>query len=137
MITSEKQYQASKEQLAMLQESFDTKIKENIPEVVREAGKAQLQDLMSELQQEVDEYENLTSSNVKDIPIHSIQDLLVAPIRYRIAARMSVDAFSRKVGISARQIHRYEAAAYTNTNTSTLTLILEKLELKIDGHVSR
>ena len=61
---------------------------------------------------------------------------MVTPIRYRIVSHMSVDAFSHKVGISARQIHRYEAANYSNANTSTLTKILEKLDVSLDGRVS-
>ncbi len=61
---------------------------------------------------------------------------MLTPIRYRIASHMSVDAFSRKVGVSARQIHRYEAEHYSNTNTSTLTKILEKLDVNLDGHVA-
>ena len=61
---------------------------------------------------------------------------MVTPIRYRIISHMSVDAFSLKVGVSARQIHRYEAANYSNANTSTLTKILEKLDVSLDGHVS-
>ena len=107
-----------------------------MPELVGKCGKAQLQDLIDEVRQAIDEYEKLKNSSVKEIPVHSIQDLLVAPIRYRIASHMSVDAFSRKVGISARQIHRYEAACYKNTTTSTLTGILEKLGLTIEGHWS-
>ena len=134
MITSDKQYQASKDQLVLLRESFNAPVNEKIPEVVRAVGQVQLQDLIDEVQQDIEEYEKLKNSDVEEIPVHSIQDLLVAPIRYRIASHMSVDAFSRKVGISARQIHRYEAAFYKNSNTSTLTKILEKLDLKIEGH---
>lgn len=38
-----------------------------------------------------DEYDALKNSRPEDIEIHSRDDLLTAPIRYRIAAHMSVD----------------------------------------------
>lgn len=136
MITSDKQYTASKKQLTMLQEALASDMKKDIPEVVKEAGKAQLEELLAEVQAEIIEYENLRSLNLKDLEIHSVQDLMVTPIRYRIVSHMSVDAFSRKVGVSVRQIHRYEAANYSNANTSTLTKILEKLDVSLDGRVA-
>ncbi len=60
---------------------------------------------------------------------------MAIPIRYRIAAHMSVDAFSRKVGVSARQIARYERESYKNTNTSTLRKILGGLNIHLDGKI--
>lgn len=135
MITSDKQLEASKQQLAMLQQSLIAPVDENITEVVRNASKVQLQNLIDDVQKEIADYERLKSAGIQDIQIHSVDDLLVAPIRYRIASHMSVDAFSRKVEVSARQIHRYEAESYKNVNTSTLTKILEKLNLHINGRV--
>ncbi len=136
MITSDKQYAASKKQLAVLQESLATDMKKDIPKLIKEAGKAQLQELIDEVQSEIAEYETLKSCDLEDLKIHSIQDLMVIPIRYRIVSHMSVDAFSRKVGISARQIHRYESENYNNANTSTLKKILDKLDVSLDGHVT-
>ena len=48
---------------------------------------------------------------------------------------MSIDAFSRKVGISARQIIRYERDKYQNTNSSTLRKILDVLNIHLDGKI--
>jgi transcriptional regulator with XRE-family HTH domain len=61
---------------------------------------------------------------------------MVVPIRYRIASHMSIDAFSRKVGISARQIIRYERDKYQNTNSSTLRKILDVLNIHLDGKIA-
>jgi len=136
MITSDKQYKASKEQLAMLSESMTSTRKEEVPEVIETASKAQIQELMDEIQLSVEEYEKLKSSKPSDIEIHSLDDLMVVPIRYRISAHMSIDAFSRKVGISARQIARYETESYQNTNSSTLRKILGVLEINLNGKVA-
>lgn len=76
-----------------------------------------------------DEYDALKNSRPEDIEIHSRDDLLTAPIRYRIAARMSVDEFGRRVGVSARQIVRYESEGYQNITSSTLQKILKGLSI--------
>lgn len=136
MITSDKQHIAAQQQLAMLKESLVATIKTNVPDEIRNVSKAQIQELIDQIQSDISEYESLKTLNLKDLEIHSIHDLMVTPIRYRIVSHMSVDAFSHKVGISARQIHRYEAANYSNANTSTLTKILEKLDVSLDGRVS-
>ena len=136
MITSDKQYAAAKEQLVMLMESISLPMKKDVPGVIEKAGKAQLQELIAEIQLKMDEYDVLKNSKPSDIEIHSLDDLMTAPIRYRIAAHMSVDAFSRKVGVSARQIARYELENYQNTNSSTLRKILEGLNINLEGKVA-
>ena len=136
MITSNRQYEAAKKQLVMLEESLSAPKKTGVPEAVRQAAKAQTLELMAEIQESIDEYEALRNSKPTDVEIRSLDDLMVAPIRYRIAARMSLDEFGRKVGVSARQIARYELEGYQNINTSTFQKILRKLNLRLDGSVA-
>jgi len=136
MITSDKQYKAAEAQLAMLTQSFSSPIKKGTPDIVAKAGKTQLQELIAEIQRDLEEYDVLKSSKPSDIEIHSLSDLMVVPIRYRIASHMSIEAFSRKVGVSARQIARYETENYQNTNSSTLQKILGVLNIHLDGKVA-
>lgn len=135
MITSDKQYEAAKKQLAMLVESLAAPAKEGIPEEIKQANKVQTGELIKEIQQEIDEYENLRNSKPTDVEIHSLEDLMVAPIRYRLAAHMSIDEFSRKVGVSARQVARYELEGYQNINVRVLQKILKGLNVHLDGKV--
>ena len=95
-----------------------------------------MHELADEIQRNMEEYDRLKESNPSDIEIHSLDDLMVVPIRYRIAAHMSVDAFSRKVGVSARQITRYETENYQNTNSSTLRKILGMLDIHLNGKIA-
>lgn len=136
MITSDKQYAAAKKQLVLLTTSVSSARKEGVPDFIAQAGKAQMQELISEIQMNIEEYERLKESKPSDIEIHSLDDLMIVPIRYRIAAHMSIEAFSRKVGVSARQIARYETENYQNTNSSTLRKILEMLDIHLDGKVA-
>lgn len=136
MITSDKQYTATKKQLAMLTESLSCTKKKDVPDVIEKAGKSQLQDLINEIQKSIDEYDMLKNSKPSDIEIHSLDDLIVTPIRYRIAAGMSVDTFGRKVGVSSRQIARYENEKYQNINSSTLQRILGVLNIHLNGKIA-
>jgi len=136
MITSYRQNEAAKRQLEDLTKSLTRPMKENVPKVVTNAGKAQLQGLIAEIQRDLDEYESLKNSRPEDIEIHSLDDLICTPIRYRIAAHMSIDEFGRKVGVSARQIIRYEREGYQNINSNTLQKILKELNIHLKGKVA-
>ncbi len=53
-----------------------------------------------------------------------------------ITLPMSIEVFGRKVGMSARQIARYEKEEYQNITTSTLQKILGNLDIHIDGKIA-
>jgi len=136
MITSNRQYKAAQEKLTMLKTSLKAAIKKGIPEIIAKAAKGQLQELISEIEVEIKEYVSICQTKPSKIKINSLDDLMVAPIRYRLASHMSVEAFARKVDISTRQIMRYEAENYQNTNTTTLNKILGHIKLKLKGKVA-
>ena len=135
MITSDKQYKAALQQLEMLSISLSRPINQGVPTVVENAAKSQIKELISEIKSNIKEYTKTTSCSV--IEIHSLDDLLSAPIRYRLAAHMSIDVFGQKVGVSPRQITRYEKEEYRNITASTLQKILKKLDIHIDGRITR
>lgn len=135
MITSDKQYQAAQDKLKMLEASVKAPTKRGVAKAIVDAGKAQTQELIGELQAEINEYESARRMKPSEIPIRSIDDLMVAPIRYRIAAHLSIDAFARQVEISARQIARYESESYQNSSVPTLKKILEHLNIQLQGKV--
>jgi len=138
MITSDKQYAAAKEQLSMLVQALSAPVKKDVPPVIQEAARSQTKELIAEIQANIDEYSKLVKNHNDGvlIEIHSLSDLLAAPIRYRLANHMSIEVFGRKVGISARQIARYEKEEYQNITTSTLQKILGNLDIHIDGKIA-
>jgi len=137
MITSEKQYEAAKEQLQMLSQSLLSPLKNDVPIAIEAAAKSQLQELIDEIKKNMDEYSKLIKNNNAAIEIHSLDDLLAAPIRYRLATHMTIEGFGQKVGVSARQIARYEKEEYQNINTSTLKKILRELDVHINGKITQ
>ncbi len=136
MITSDRQYVAAKEKLAMLQASLKAPIKKGVPDIISKATKGQLKEMISEIKEGIKEYESICHTEPSKITINSLDDLMVAPIRYRLASHMSVEAFARKVEISTRQIMRYEAENYENSNTNTLKKILGHLNVNLKGKVA-
>lgn len=136
MITSDKQYQVAKEKLEVLKKSITAPVKSSVPKAIAKAGKAQYQSMCEELAEEINQYEVLINSNPSDLTFNSVEEMMTAPIRYRLAAKMSVEAFARFVGINARQIFKYEQESYKNLNASTLEKILKKLNLEIHGKVA-
>ena len=135
MILSQQQYTATRKKLKMLEDSLSAPRREGVPEKFVQAALAQTRELMGEMQAEIAEYEQITMSDPAEIPVNSIQDLLVAPVRYRLASHKSTEAFARVVGVSARQIFRYEQEDYRNCSVPNLTKILERLNIQLHGHI--
>lgn len=136
MITSEKQYKEAMKKVEMLGFSLSSPKKKDIPDVIEKAGRAQVSELYESIKEEIREYEKYKNLDISKLEIHSLNDLMQLPIRYRLASGMSVDKFAQLVGISARQINRYEKEHYKNTHTSTLNAILEKLHVDIEGRIA-
>ena len=136
MIVSQQQFTATKKKLKMLEDSLSAPHRKGVPEEIVRAALAQTRDLMGELRAEIDEYERITANDTADIPINSVEDLLVAPIRCRLASHMSTEAFARVVGVSARQIFRYEQENYRNCSLPNLTKILAKLKVRVRGSIA-
>jgi DNA-binding XRE family transcriptional regulator len=133
MIRSDKQYQAAKKQLVSLRKALAGGAHAKAPEAVIRAARGQTAELAAQIEKEVKEYEQLQKTQAKELRIFSLHDLRVAPIRYRIAARMTIEGFARLVHVHSRQIARYESEDYQNVSWDTLLKILERLDVKIEG----
>ena len=136
MITSKKQYKEACRKLEMLGASLSSGKKPGVPPAIEKAGKAQITELMDNIKKEINEFDSCRNVDISELEIHSLDDLMLLPIKYRIASGMSIDKFAQFVGISPRQINRYEKEHYKNTHTSTLNTILEKLNVGIEGKIS-
>lgn len=58
MIRDDKEYAASQKQLIMLEKALASDVKKGTPDMVKEAGKAQLKELIDNIQTEISEYKN-------------------------------------------------------------------------------
>lgn len=135
MITSTKQIEVAKGKVKLLKDSLRAKTSSGIPKELVNATRGQISELISEIEAEIKEFELLQSTNLEKFHVRSFEDLMLTPIRIRLAQKMTVEEFAHQVGVHSRQIARYEAQNYTNLNTLTLLKILEKLSVQIDGFV--
>ena len=133
MIRSDKQHQTAKKQLVSLRKALAAGAHAKAPEAVIRAARGQTAELAAQIEKEIKDYERLQKTQAKELRIFSLHDLRVAPIRYRIAARMTIEGFARLVHVHSRQIARYESEDYQNVSWDTLLKILERLDVKIEG----
>lgn len=132
MITSERQLNAAKKKIAFLQESL-AEMQKPSKSVLAKSSMIQTHAMIEELEEEVREYETLSTEGLDAIHIESPKDIMLLPIKYRIAKHLTQEAFAKIVDVSVRMIARYEAEEYTNINGETLKKILNKLPVKLDG----
>ncbi len=137
MITSDKQCQAAQDKLTMLKDTLNAPNKLGISESIAQAARMQTQELIDEIQVEIDDYHKTSKMKPSEISIQTFDDLMAAPIRYRIASHLSVDKFARMVDISPRQIMRYESQTYQNSSITNLKKILECIHIKLKGEIER
>lgn len=135
MITSQNQLTAAKEKVRLLREGLTAPPATGAPDELVKAARGQTNELLAEIEAEICEYEALQTMNAEEFRIESLDDLMDAPIRYRLANKMTIEEFAHKVGVHSRQVARYEAQRYRNLTTSTLLKILEKLGIQISGRV--
>jgi Helix-turn-helix len=131
MITSERQLLFTKKQIASLAEEIKNLEKEAPKKPFGKTAVIQAKALLQELQFNVEEYEALKANGVKGIQINNLSEIMILPIKYRIAKGMTQEAFAKEFEISLRTIARYEAENYRNASGDNFDKILKKLQSKL------
>jgi len=131
MITNEKQYRSARAavdrigvELASLKDA-----KDGVHPVLRRAQIAGLQSQVSELDEEVREYEHLQTGAVTSFEAEGLADLPEILIRARIARGMSQRDLGIFVGVAEQQIQRYEAERYRSASLERLSEIAAALDI--------
>ena len=131
MITSERQLNTTKKKIVSLKESL-VEMKKSASGILGNSAVIQIEALIQELESEVLEYEKLYAEGLDAIDIQSPEEIMLLPIKYRIAKHLTKEAFAKKVDVSVRMISRYEAEGYTNINGETFKKILQNLPVKLN-----
>ncbi len=135
MISNSRQLETTKKQISSLREELQNIERSAKNKPFGKTALIQTQALIKSLQANVDEYEALTSKGVEAIQINDLAELMILPMKYRIAKRMTQEMFAKEVDIPLRTIARYEADEYKTVSGDNLHKILSKLKthLKILG----
>ena len=133
MITSDRQLGVTKNKIEELLESLKLISKDS--KALAKASRVQIEVLIQELRAQIEEYESLKTKGLDAIEISGPSDIMLLPIKYRIAKRMTQELFAKKVEMPLRMICRYESENYRNITGGNLQKILNKLHLKIFGKI--
>ena len=140
MITNERQYRITRKkarEFARTIEEFDTGSQDRAdvhPKLVqaeREAMESQLTDLREELE----EYDNLRSAGASAISIGSLEELADGLIKARIAGGLSQRALAERLKLKEQQIQRYEAERYASASYQRLCQVARALELRMENGI--
>lgn len=136
MIKNERQYRVTQAQakkfeqaLAQLNKKFG-KEKEVHP-LLWKAQKDSLQSQLSELREEIEEYEALKSGQKAVLELNSLEELPSALIQARIASELSQKELAERLGIKEQQIQRYEATEYASASFTRILEVIQVLGIKV------
>jgi len=131
MITSEKQLIVSRKKIVELRASILKMERDTKPFI--KASVMELKSLIKKIEQEIKDYETLKEKGIEAIELNDLSEIMLLPIKYRIAKRMTQESFAREMEVPVRMIARYESEGYRNISGETLHKILKRLHLKIIG----
>lgn len=133
MITNEKQYRSARAAI----ERFNAEIEvlkatnDGLHPMLRNAQIAGLQGQVSDLAEEVRDYDDLQSGRVKIFVAEGLRDLPDILIRARIARGMSQRDLAAFIGVAEQQVQRYEAERYRSASLERLSEIAEALDITV------
>ena len=129
MIAREKQLKRAKKEMEGLRKKLGSGRKRSPKTLERLRGRLQ------DLEADVAEYETLRTEGMAAISVKHPEDIMLFPVRYRIAKGMSVPEFAEMVNIPSRMIYRYEDKRYTNVMGTTLARIFSALPVGVKSEV--
>ena len=135
MIKNEKQYKMTKLHFDNFKQTIQSlEKKENTPLIQLE--KDSIQSQISDLQKEIDEYDDLKSDKKNSIfELNSIDDLPKTLIKARIASGLSQKKLADLINVQERRIQRYESTNYETASIALIKNIAKVLDLDIEKNM--
>ena len=135
MIKNEKQYRITKAQVQRFQSAIvDLDQQErprNISPRLWQAQRQAAQSQLTELREQVAEYEKLHLGKSKAVMLDAVEDLPKALIRARISSGMTQEGLARRLGLKPQQVQRYEATEYGSASFARILKVVRALGLTI------
>lgn len=140
MITNDRQYKITKDQILKFQDSlavleYDKKLGKDIDPILFDLQVKAIKIQLDELLNQVEEYDNLKAGKIAITEIDNLKSLPVSLIKARIANGLTQAQLANKVGLKMQQIQRYEAEVYETASIKTLTKIAEALNITLSAEV--
>jgi DNA-binding XRE family transcriptional regulator len=131
MIKNECQYKSAIKQIESFRYAINATRNNHLPDHANKARKTKIDNQIDELIRQCDEYKTTRNSIPSMLSVKSQRDLRVLPIKFRISAGMTIDAFSKYVNVTRIQIQRWEKDEYNNITLKNFLKIIEILDIDI------
>lgn len=140
MIKNERQYRITKSQAAKFAHALEGMTDESdetleIHPLIRKAQEDALRSQLTELRQQLEEYESLQSGSYTIPDLQTIEDLPRVLIQARIGRGLSQKGLAERLGVKEQQIQRYEATDYASASLARVMEVIEALSLKVNHDV--
>ena len=140
MIKNQRQYRITKAQAEKFAIALDgiSEEPDEIPEVhplIRKAQKDALRYQLSELREQLEEYDALQSGSYTIPDLRTIEELPRTLIQTRIGRGLSQKALGELIGVKEQQIQRYEATDYSSASLSRVMEVIAALRLETNSVV--
>jgi len=139
MIKNDRQYRITKAQAKRFTTALEALPREleksNIHPVLKKAQMDAMRSQYEDLREELEEYEELRKSVVKDFPVQSFNELPRTLIRARIAAGLSQRDLAEHLGLKEQQIQRYEATEYASASLARINEVVQALGIDLEKQV--
>ena len=140
MITNERQYKITKNQLQSFEQAYAAALAtEPAPGVqprIHQAMQEGLASQIEDLREQVRRFEALRAGEVTGIVVTSLLGLLPALIEARIAAGLTQLALAERLGIAEQQVQRYEATTYAGASIERIQAVADAVGLRIHEEIT-
>jgi HTH-type transcriptional regulator/antitoxin HigA len=136
MISNDRQYKITRAELERLKDAlrnFDDleRVREGIDPLIITAQRDSIQSQVSELEQQILAYEQLSSGRVRRLFPNSVTDIGQKLVDARIAQGWTQRSLAERLGMKEQQVQRYESEKYRTANLSRIAEIAEALQLDL------
>jgi transcriptional regulator with XRE-family HTH domain/Zn-dependent peptidase ImmA (M78 family) len=136
MIKNERQYRVTQAQAKKIEQALAHLVEnsgksEEVHPLLWKAQQDGLQSQLSELREELEEYEALKSGQREVLELNSLEELPSALIKARIASGLSQKELAERLGLKEQQIQRYEATDYASVGFARILEIIQALGINV------
>jgi ribosome-binding protein aMBF1 (putative translation factor) len=140
MIENEHQYRVTKKRLAQFEASLaslrETSRPATMPPRLHQAMQESLESQLTDLRQEIADYELLKARQVSVLELQSLSDLPDVLIKARIARGYTQAELAERLHLKPQQIQRYEATRYDSVSFRRLVEIAQALEVDLSETIT-
>jgi ribosome-binding protein aMBF1 (putative translation factor) len=125
MILNQRQLQISRKKLADLIIYRDAVVQRRSP--ASQLEQESIDEVLTDLEHEISEYESLFNSHPSQIEINSLNDLPLAIIKARIASGLTHQKLASRLQLTESAIQRYEQQSYRGVSFERLREIIDAI----------